>query len=77
MSKISTVDSKITSTSPVPSIQISDRESHGEQISLKLQKLTVIPAGPQKRKKHWRSPSNPIDFMNSISDQQDMMVSVN
>jgi hypothetical protein len=57
------------SASPPPSLQsLTRRKSHGEQINFRLP--TGAKASPppsvttssQKGKKHWRSPSNPLDF---------------
>lgn len=53
----------ISAASPPPSLQSARRKSRGEQINFRLS--TVEPANSstfQKRKKHWRSPSNPIDI---------------
>ena len=51
------------SASPPPSLQSIRHKSRGEQINFNLPAPSPVAAVTfQKRKKHWRSPSNPLDF---------------
>lgn len=50
------------SVSPPPSLQSIRRKSRGEQINFNLPIYPSLPTTFQKRKKNWRSPSNPLDF---------------
>lgn len=53
----------ISSASPPPSLQSTRRKSRGEQINFRLSAAEPSTSSSfQKRKKHWRSPSNPIDL---------------
>lgn len=62
---------KSPTASPPPSLQSPlRRKSRGEQINFRLPSTEASPPPSpalttgnfQKRKKHWRSPSNPLDF---------------
>ena len=48
--------------SPAPSLQSARRKSRGEQINFRLPVNLPAISSFQKRKKHWRSPSNPVEF---------------
>lgn len=62
---------EIAAESSVPNIPSTRRKSRGEQINFSLKGASLTTAEPQKRKKNWRSPSNPIDFMNCIRRVRD------
>lgn len=51
-----------SAASPPPSLQSIRRKSRGEQINFRLPVDLSSQISIRKRKKNWRSPSNPLDF---------------
>lgn len=58
------MESREMATSPVPSIQSTQRKSRTEK-----RNYHEGSSSTNVRKKNWRSPSNPIEFMNCVRQE--------